>query len=97
MNALIELHSSIDFNKLKCAYIVYNNRLDEKQKITLKFNYTQEDLEDFIWKLDGINYKISPSNPQLYGNVWLKGGNWLERIENKWVERKIPDIPEDLK
>jgi len=84
---------------IKCAYIEYEAGWDEPRTIiTLKVDHNQEDLEQFLDKLD-FNYDSGFGSQQLFGVVWLEDDTWLSRGEYDgsewWKHNKLPKIPKD--
>lgn len=62
--------------------------------ISLKVNHTQEELNEFLKKMD-FRYNNGYGSQELYGTVWLVDGTWLSRRvsyevynECEWWEHK---------
>jgi hypothetical protein len=101
MNARKELERVIEISKSRivCATITPNctfGSFDESNdKINLMHNYTPEELEEFMSKLD-FDYDDGYGSQYLGGVVWLESGAWLERDEYDgsewWVLRNRPVI-----
>jgi len=114
MNAKYELLSKTKKKDILCAKISFNppifDKEDEKKytergfsvvfkDIFLKRPHTDEELDQFIEKLD-FNYDEGYGSQELEGTVWLKNGTWLTRGEYDgsewWDLHSLPDIPEEL-
>ena len=115
INAKKELLNIIGYHKILCAEIVYSPSIfDESDKkdyiehgwlidsleITLKYPHTEEELQEFITKLD-FNYDNGYGGQKLKGGVILDDYAWLTRGEydgSEWWEyHKRPEIPDKLK
>jgi hypothetical protein len=103
MNARVELEGAIRMTKSRivCATIIPNytfGQFDDEPnaKINLMYNYTPEELEEFMNKLD-FEYDSGYGSQYLEGIVWLENGMWLERGEYDgsewWYLRDKPVIP----
>jgi len=81
-------------DEMVCAYLQYGSCL-----FLLKQNYTEEQLENFLNVLN-FNYENGYGVQKLYGIVWLKNNNWLERFELDgfifWERKEYPEIPKLL-
>jgi hypothetical protein len=110
MNARVELEGAVRMSKSRivCATITPNctfAQIDESKmpmyndKINLMYNYTPEELEEFMNKLD-FDYDDGYGMQYLDGTVWLENGTWLERGEYDgsewWYLKSTPAIPEFL-
>ena len=103
-NAKEELLEIIKELKIKCAYIIINEayafKKDDNENCyyILPLNYTNEQYNNFIESLD-FEYDAGYGGQELFGNVWLEDGTWLERGEydgSEWWEHKvIPEIPKE--
>lgn len=94
-NAKQELLTALkDTANVKCASIVHNR----VGSITLKVNYSQEDFNKFLKKLD-FKYDSGYGSQELEGTVWLEDGTWLSRGEydgSEWWEHNVlPEIPSE--
>lgn len=106
-NAKEELLRLVEPENIKCAFIFLgdNWEYDENNNFVqiveksyiLRINHLMNELRDFIESLD-FKYDSGYGGQELYGNVWLKDGTWLERGEydgSEWWEHKVlPKIPE---
>jgi hypothetical protein len=102
MNARKELERTVELSnsRIVCATIVANCTFGEfdgsNDKITLMYNYTPEELEEFMSKLD-FDYDDGYGMQYLNGTVWLENGTWLERGEYDgsewWYLKSTPKIP----
>jgi len=97
------LRQLVNKAEIKCALIRKGADYyepEEQKTVILKKGYTSEDYINFLNKLD-FNYNNGYGGQELYGNVWLKDGTWLERGEydgSEWWEHKVlPEIPKILK
>lgn len=106
MNAKEELIKTIDVNFIKCARIQKEEEYDYElggylplDAIELKVNHTYGELHQFL-ELLNFNYNNGYGGQELFGNVWMNDGTWLERGEyngSEWWEHKIcPTIPNEL-
>ncbi len=88
------LKELITKDEIVCAFIKCNNSV-----FFLKKNYTEDELNNFLHSLN-FNYDDGYGIQTLYGTVWLRNKEWLERLEYdglEWWERKgYPNIPELL-
>ena len=70
-----------------------------KANIDLQVNYSREDLEEFLKKLD-FRYDSGFGGQELFGTVWFQDGSWLERGEYDgsewWAFKETPEIPKEL-
>jgi len=101
INAQSELIREIGSKKVKCVYIkkvVLPRRNFED--ITLKVGWVEEDMEEFMKKMD-FEYKNGFGSQYVYGFIWYRDGTWSERKEydgSEWWEyMECPEIPENLK
>ncbi len=102
MNARAELEGAVRMSKSRivCATIVANCTFGEfdgsNDKINLMYNYTPEEFEEFMNKLD-FEYDAGYGMQYLDGIVWLENGTWLERGEYDgsewWYLKGNPTIP----
>lgn len=79
----------------------FKKEMKEKEvEAKLKLNYTEDDLKEFLMKIDE-EYYCGYGGQELLGMIWLKDGSWLERREYDgsewWIYKKYPEIPEELK
>lgn len=96
MNAKQELLEILEGkSSIICADIYF-----EGVNIQLKLNYSKEDFNTFLDKLD-FEYDNGWGSHELYGTVWLYDNTWLSRGEYDgsewWNHNKLPEIPENLK
>lgn len=102
-NAKTELLEELkDCAKIKCAKITTGRDWmddDERKIINLKTDYSDDDYHSFLNELN-FEYDGGYGGQELFGNVWLEDGTWLERGEydgSEWWEHKVcPDIPKEL-
>lgn len=107
-NAKIELQTVLDnlSAKVVCAQIYYQpnffSRMDDEEEdkgITLRVGHTEQELQDFLDKLD-FTYDDGYGGQELFGKVWLTDGVWLTRGEYDgsewWDIHQYPQIPEEL-
>jgi len=91
------LHILKDTRLVKCA-IIYKLNIDDKnnESKVLKLNYTEDDYNEFLNKLD-FEYNEDYGTQILYGIVWLEDNTWLLRGEYDgsewWKHITIPEIP----
>lgn len=101
MNAKKEFLRSVPLNEVKCAIVIYEPAFswDEKYTHRLQCDFNNEELEEFLNKLN-FEYDEHFGTQELFGTIWLKSGNWLERDEYDgsewWAYRRSPDIPSEL-
>ena len=103
MNAKEEFLRSVPLNEVKCAIVEYEPSLswdeDEKHTAKLPCDFNDEDMAAFLKSLD-FEYNPGFGTLELYGTIWLKSGNWLDREEYDgaewWAYRRSPDIPSEL-
>ena len=103
MNAKQEFLRAVANQKVECAVIRDAN--EERTIAELKLNYSLDELDEFLDKLD-FEYE-----PEMYsdaltieGTIWCQGGVWLTReeanercyVSEHWHIRKMPLIPEYL-
>lgn len=85
---------------IRCAFITYSPTFDDKddQDIILKDNHSKKDLAAFLRALS-FEYDNGYGRQFIYGTVWLKDGNWLERREYDgsewWVHQVLPKLPKE--
>ena len=102
MNARTELERAIEISKSRivCATITPNYMFglfgESNDNINLMYNYTPEEFEEFMNKLD-FEYDSGYGSQYLEGIVWLENGTWLERGEYDgsewWYLKSTPKIP----
>lgn len=104
MNAKEELIQTLTSRNLiiKCAYVHTRNPyydMDddfEVKEAILPLNFSFYQLTEFYDKLN-FEYDSGYNGQELYGNVWLEDGTWLERGEydgSEWREHAVrPEIP----
>ena len=102
MNAKIELLENLTGkSKIKCAKLRYEPFLQGSvKKFVLKTNHSEAELTDFFESLN-FEYDDGYGSQELFGDVWLEDGTWLERGEydgSEWWDHIIcPEIPEECK
>lgn len=99
INAKTEFLSVInDKPKVKCALLIYGY-WEEPKHYPLKVGYTKEDLNEFLSSIS-FNYDNGYGSQNLFGNIWLEDGTWLERSEydgaESWEYKNCPEIPPEL-
>jgi hypothetical protein len=102
MNARAELERTVVLSnsRIVCATITPNCTFGSygefNDKINLMHNYTSEEFEEFMSKLD-FDYDDGYGSQYLDGTVWLENGTWLERGEYDgsewWYLKSTPKIP----
>ena len=79
-----------------CAYINHH----DKGKFNLKVNHTDKELESFLQEID-FKYDDGYGEQELFGTIWLKNGDWIEREDydgsEYWVYKYVPNIPKKLR
>lgn len=102
MNAKRELIKHLGTNlTLKCATITKGYEFDYENQsvINLSVNYTPQEYEDFLNKIDFI-YDDGYGGQYLHGTLWHTDESWSERGEydgSEWWEHKTnPVIPDCL-
>ena len=97
-NAKKELLKILKESTIKCALIAKEYSFTHKSRIILKLNYTKNDYEEFLKKLD-FHYNSGFGTQELYGTVWLNDNTWLTRGEydgSEWWEHSVlPNIPSE--
>ncbi len=95
MNARKELLDKVEPKDILCASINFYDGYREKQ-IILPLNWSDEDMYYFLVALD-FEYNNGYGMQELFGNVWMKNGTWLEREEYDgsecWKHKVCPPIP----
>ena len=106
----------LDLTDIKCLTILLDRgydydtifyEADESEVVGItKFEYhipemsTQEDIDAVYKAMSLTPYDNSYGTQHLFGMIWMKNGDWLERHEydgSEWWEYKTcPDIPEHL-
>ena len=92
--------------KIKCVVFEYQKRYfkdrhgyNEKIKLNLFPNYSQEDYEYFLETLN-FNYDSGYGTQEIFGFIWFVSGTFSERNEydgSEWFEYvKTPEIPVDV-
>lgn len=96
-NAKDELLEAVSRHSIKCAYIYTDY---DEEKFILKVDYTSEEFNNFLSKLD-FKYDDGYGGQVLFGTVWLTDDTWLSRGEydgSEWWEHyKLPEIPEECR
>tara|TARA_R110002020_G_scaffold36503_4_gene109772 strand:+ start:615 stop:1037 length:423 start_codon:yes stop_codon:yes gene_type:complete len=107
VNALKELENCVLFpyRDIKCATIDIILRANMAKRYEdvcisadLPVGYTEEDMDNFMKKLD-IEYNRNSPHQELFGVIWLKDGTWLSRYGSTgclWDLQECPDIPDCL-
>lgn len=102
-NAMTELMAVLAKIKVKMKCAIISMGLDmsweeDVEKIALKLNYSDEELQQFFEKLD-LTYDAGYGGQELFGTVWLEDGTWLSRGEydgSEWWEHNVlPAIPNE--
>jgi hypothetical protein len=99
-NAKEEFLNLIKDKELKCAIIEYQKNYGNTDvKATLKVGFSEEDLENFLKKIN-VKYDAGYGGQELFGTVWFQDGNWADRGEydgSEWWEyKKCPEILKEL-
>lgn len=99
MNAKEEFLEITEGLEIKCVEIrLYNNKRIST-KTTLAVNYTQDKYDKFLEDIDK-EYDSGYGLQELYGTIWLKNGDWIDRYEydgsERWELRTAPIIPNYL-
>jgi hypothetical protein len=72
----------------------------EEDVIRLKTEYTSEEYEEFLNKLD-FEYDSGFGGQNLYGTIWCADNIWLERGQYDgsewWVYNEYPEIEESIR
>lgn len=100
MNARDEfLKHTSDKPPILCATIKYDDYTTERA-ISLNTNYTKEQYNDFLARLD-FEYNSGYGSQCLYGTIWYTNATWSTRGEydgSEWWEyNSLPEIPEEFK
>jgi hypothetical protein len=99
INAKNELLRAIGNHTIKCAQMLFEHSWDDTTDILLRSNYSKEEYDDFLKKLD-FSYDNGYGTQMLYGIVWFDNGAWLSRGEYDgsewWIFNEYPRIPEIL-
>jgi hypothetical protein len=100
-NARDELIEATKTHDILCARISKDEWWGEVgEEYILTVGYSEEEKRAFFNALN-FEYDAGYGSQNLYGNVWLKDGTWLERGEydgSEWWEYKeCPRIPKDCK
>lgn len=101
INAKEEFIGFVRDRKLVCATVSFEFWEGDIQsfKTHLKCNYTPEEYEEFLNKLD-INYHDGYGSQHMFGTVWFLDGTWADRCDYDgaewWEIRQRPEIPEYL-
>jgi hypothetical protein len=88
-------------HELKCAFISYEDHNNKTcNEIVLPINFTDEELKEFLAKLDFTYDDSFRSNQYIFGTIWYKDGTWSERkdyeLSEWWEYRECPTIPRRL-
>lgn len=90
-NAKQELLDAVGTKGLLSAKLSY-----QENTYILFEDHTSEELKIFLESID-FCYDDGYGFQELYGNVWLKDGTWLERLEydgsERWRHVKRPNMP----
>lgn len=99
MNAKEEFLEITEGLEVKCVEIQLYNNKRISTKTTLAVNYTQDEYDKFLEDIDK-EYDSGYGLQELYGTIWLKNGDWIDRYEydgsERWELRKAPTIPDYL-
>lgn len=99
MNAKEELIKHTEGKKILCAMIGFIDNWEIKPNILLKLNYTLEDFNCFLSKIDR-EYNDGWGTQELDGTIWYTDGTWSIRGEydgSEWWEYvSKPEIPDEL-
>lgn len=97
MNAKQEFVRAVGKQKVECAVI--RESYSEHTIAELKLNYSLDELDEFLDKLD-FEYNNGYGSQELDGTIWCDGGVWFTRWEydgsEGWEIHKMPLIPEYL-
>jgi hypothetical protein len=93
-----ELRRAINGNAICCAYLRLGKDYDDETiTFVLPISHTPESLEAYLKNLEKYHYDSGYGGQELYGNVWLANGEWLERGEYDgsewWRHVKRPNEP----
>ena len=99
MNAKEEFLEITKGLEVKCVEIKLYNNERVSTKATLAVNYTQDEYDKFLEDIDK-EYDSGYGLQELYGTIWLKNGDWIDRYEydgsERWELRTAPTIPDYL-
>ena len=99
MNAKEEFLEITEGLEVKCVEIQLYNNERISTKTTLAVNYTQDEYDKFLEDIDK-EYDSGYGLQELYGTIWLKNGDWIDRYEydgsERWELRTAPPIPNYL-
>ena len=99
MNAKEEFLEITEGLEVKCVEIQLYNNERISTKTTLAVNYTQDEYDKFLEDIDK-EYDSVYGLQELYGTIWLKNGDWIDRYEydgsERWELRTAPPIPNYL-
>lgn len=86
--------------KVLCAWIAFRGTrfvAEEENKIFLRTDHTPTEYEEFLRKIDR-EYESGYGTQELFGEIWLTNGEWIQRHEydgsEYWDHMSRPDIPE---
>ena len=101
-NAKEEFLEQVEAKRVLCCEIGTNEHFDEetgefvKDTIILKKGYSEEDLQEFLQKID-FSYDNGYGGQELFGVIWYKDNTWSERGEYDgaewWEYKSCPKIP----
>ena len=99
-NAKNELLSILNPKNIKCAEVDAEvAHSTDGAYAKLRENWTQEDLDLFLYDLD-FEYDAGYGSQKVYGTIWMKDGTWYTRREYdgaEWWERhSLPEVPKHL-
>jgi len=101
INAKDELLNIVSKEEILCATVQYIDPFDEESfDVELPIGWHEShEMFEFLNNLD-FTYDDGYGIQFLFGVVWLKNGDWLERDEydgsEHWVRRYRPAIPDSL-
>ena len=96
MNARVEFLKVIErWGAVKCAHITTEDYVNA----VLCVDHTEEEFAKFLELLDFV-YNSGFGGQNLYGTIWLKDNNWVDRGEYDgsewWQLHSLPPIPSNL-
>ena len=91
---------NLKINDIQCGEITFFK--DKKIiKVLIKENFTEEEIDVELEKLNQDYQNSFGSNNTIYGTIWFKDKSWLERKEydgsSWWEVKTFPVIPKYLK
>ena len=93
-------NANIPLRNIQAAKIYYGSEMcpiSERSWIMLYPGHTDKEFDQWLSKMNEINYYSGYGGQQLFGTIWLRNGLWMTRGEydgSEWWElHKKPPLP----